>query len=70
MKRDLAYMNGDFRIPSPNEVRGYVEEQARALLNVSAEEAFAQLDRGELDGTIAEVELRMMRDLLDASAEA
>lgn len=42
------------------------EREARAILGVSKEEAFARLDRGELRGTIAEAELTMLRALIQA----
>lgn len=38
---------------------------AHDLLGVSTDEAFARLDRGELAGSLAGPELRMLRDMLD-----
>lgn len=58
--------NGYARALSPAELRALAEETARHMLEVSYEEAIAMLDRGELRGTIAEVELTMLRDLMAA----
>lgn len=44
-----------------------VEQEARLLLNVSREEAFEKLDRGELEGTAVEAELSMLRFLVSPS---
>jgi len=40
------------------------ERTARQLLDVSVEDAFAMLDRGELDGTAIESSLRAIRHLI------
>lgn len=46
------------------DVAGLVEREAQALLGVSSSVAFEKLDRGELNGTIIEAELRSLRFLL------
>jgi len=51
---------------SRDDVEQMAEATARDLLGVSADEAFAMLDRGELDGTLASSALRSMRFLLAA----
>jgi hypothetical protein len=51
---------------SEAEVVALSEETAHDLLGVSADEAFAMLDRGELDGTLAGSALRSLRFLLAA----
>ena len=48
------------------ELEARAESIAREWLKVSRAEAFAKLDRGELSGTIAEPELRAIRDMLAA----
>lgn len=42
------------------------ETTARELLGVSADDAFAMLDRGDLDGTVAGGSLQSLRWLIDA----
>ena len=51
---------------SHEQVEALAETTARELLGVSAFEAFATLDRGELDGTFAASALRSLRFLLAA----
>lgn len=46
------------------QLEALAEREARELLGVSAGEALAKLDRGELRGTIAEAEFSMLRSLL------
>jgi hypothetical protein len=41
------------------------EREAAEILDVSLEEAFQMLDRGDLAGTIAEAEFSMLRFLID-----
>jgi hypothetical protein len=48
------------------EAAALAEEGAHEILGVSAEEAFAMLERGELDGTVAEAEISMLRSLVSA----
>ena len=43
------------------------ETVARELLHTTREDAFARLERGELRGTLAEPELRMLRDMLEGA---
>jgi len=43
-----------------------VEREAQEVLGVSAQEAFAMLDRGELNGTIIQAELSNLRWLLSS----
>lgn len=43
------------------EVEATLEKEAQAILGVSRDEVFAMLDRGELEGTPAEAEFRMLR---------
>lgn len=50
------------------ELRDRAETLARTRLGVSAAEAFERLDRGELNGTILESKLSMLRFLLDDDA--
>jgi hypothetical protein len=59
--------------PGPATERGHMsreelitltETSARELLGVSADEAFAMLDRGELEGTLAGDSLQSLRWLL------
>jgi len=40
--------------------------QAHSMLGVSWDQAAAMLDRGDLDGTAAEAELKMLRFMLSA----
>ena len=51
--------------------RGELEARADVIasewLHVTRDEAFAMLARGELDGSLAEPELRAVRDMLDAA---
>lgn len=42
------------------------ERNAKSMLRVSGDEAFRMLDRGELNGTVAEVEFKMLRHLLES----
>lgn len=42
------------------------ETEAREWLGVSFQEALEQLDRGELEGTVAEAEFRSLRRLLES----
>jgi hypothetical protein len=51
---------------SPDDVQALAEQTAQQLLGVSAAEAFAMLDRGELDGTLAGSALSSLRFLLAA----
>jgi hypothetical protein len=48
------------------DVEALAEQTAQELLGVSAEEAFAMLDSGELEGTLAGGALRSLRFLLGA----
>lgn len=47
------------------EIQSRADAVARDLLHTSREDAFGRLQRGELSGTLAEPELRMLRDMLD-----
>ena len=40
------------------------ERSAKNMLGVSSKTAFEMLDRGALDGTVAEIEFKMLRHLL------
>jgi len=51
---------------SREDVEHLAQETAQDLLGVSADEAFAMLDRGELEGTFASSALRSVRFLLAA----
>jgi len=46
------------------EAQSFADRIARALVGVPSREAFTLLDRGELAGTVAESELKMLRALL------
>jgi hypothetical protein len=46
------------------EYREYADAEARKMLGVSFDEALEQLERGELQGTLAEVRLKLIRSLL------
>lgn len=48
------------------EVEATLEKEAKAILGVSTDEVYGMLDRGELEGTPAEAEFRMLRFLADA----
>lgn len=49
---------------SREEILDLAERTAREMLDVSREDAFAMLDRGELEGTVAGGSLRSIRWLL------
>ena len=49
------------------EIQLRADAVARDLLNTTREDAFGRLQRGELSGTLAEPELRMLRDMLDST---
>jgi hypothetical protein len=49
------------------DLEALAEHTARELLGVSADEAFAMLDRGELDGKAAEWPLLALRRMLQAA---
>jgi hypothetical protein len=49
---------------TPAEYLRYAEGEARKMLNVSLEDALGKLDRGELEGTLAEVRLKLIRAML------
>lgn len=49
---------------TPAEYRAYAEAEARRMLNVSLDTALSKLDSGELDGTLAETRLKMIRAML------
>lgn len=46
------------------EIQSRADVVARDLLQTTREDAFSRLERGELRGTLAEPELRMLRDML------
>ena len=58
-----AEMEGELTL---EQLRTLAERTARELLGVSAEDAFAMLDQGELDGTLAGGTLTSLRWLLRA----
>ena len=43
---------------------GLAEEQAHSMLGVAWDQAATMLERGDLDGTAAEAELKMLRFML------
>jgi len=47
------------------EIQSRADAVARDLLQTTREDAFGRLRRGELSGTLAEPELRMLHDMLD-----
>lgn len=46
------------------ELLALADREAMAMLGTTREEAFLRLERGELAGTVAETELRMLKSLL------
>lgn len=60
-----GFDDGSSREWSEAEVRALAEREAREMLGVSLDEAFVQLDRGDLKGTIAEAEFSMLRSMLE-----
>jgi hypothetical protein len=46
------------------EIQSRADAVSRDLLNTTREDAFDRLERGELRGTLAEPELRILRDML------
>jgi len=48
------------------DIAALAEQEAQRHLGISAEDAYAMLDRGELEGTIAASELVMLRSLANA----
>lgn len=46
------------------EIQSRADAVSRDLLNTTREDAFGRLERGELSGTLAEPELRMLHDML------
>lgn len=48
-----------------DEIRAVAEAEAQAWLGVSFDQALRMLDRGDLDGTVAEDEFRSLRRLLE-----
>lgn len=56
----------DVDVLSTDQVWERAERLSRQVLHVSTQDAFQMLDRGELDGTVLEAELRMARFLADA----
>ncbi len=46
------------------QIRALAEREAKSMLGVSLNEAFRQLDSGELRGTIAASELSMLRYMM------
>ena len=48
-----------------NEALEAAEAEAQSMLGVSLDSAFKMLDEGQLSGTAAEAELRMLRFVLD-----
>jgi len=46
------------------EIHSRADAVSRDLLNTTRDDAFDRLERGELQGTLAEPELRMLRDML------
>jgi hypothetical protein len=47
------------------ETRAFADGVTRSLLGVNSRTAFSKLERGELSGTGAETEVRMLRDFMD-----
>lgn len=50
---------------TPEEYRAYAEREAQKMVGVSWDEAWARVERGELDGTLAEARLRLIHSMLD-----
>lgn len=48
------------------EVEATLAKEAKDILGVTPAKAYEMLDRGELEGTPAEAEIRMLRSLADA----
>lgn len=47
-----------------DEYRAYAEQEARNMLGVTLSQALEMVDRGELEGTLAEARLRLIRSML------
>ena len=64
-KDTVTHQNGNGYHPalSPRQAEELADREARRILEVSSEEAFKMLDRGDLEGTAAEAEFRMLRFL-------
>jgi hypothetical protein len=52
------------RVMSRDQIASEADRLARSVLHVSAANAFRQLDRGKLAGTVIEAELKMLRRML------
>jgi hypothetical protein len=63
-----ARVGGGVEYVTKDQVKAQLEATA-GLLGVSVDEAFARLDRGEFRGTDAELNLRMLRYLLNPEDE-
>jgi hypothetical protein len=64
VSRNGSTSNGDSGALTQRQAEDLAEREAQDLLSVSRDEAFAMLERGELDGTAAEAEFRMLRFLV------
>lgn len=59
--------NGEQSVLTRAQIKQRMDREARQHLGVPGRRALAMLDRGELDGTIMQAELSMLRGLLEAS---
>jgi hypothetical protein len=51
-------------LTNEGDAQRYADDVAMAVLGIPSQEAFARLDRGELAGTLAGSDLRMLRTLI------
>jgi hypothetical protein len=56
--------NGYHPALTPRQAAELADREAQRILEVSSAEAFKMLDRGDLEGTAAEAEFRMLRFLV------
>jgi hypothetical protein len=59
----------DVLLLSDEELKEYAERSAKTMLGVSWATAIRMLDLGQLDGTIAEAELKGLRYLIEGAKE-
>jgi len=64
-KIEDAAKNGKIATMTHEELEALADIEATEMLGVTRLEAFAMLDRGELRGSVAEAELRMLRFMLE-----
>jgi hypothetical protein len=70
VKNKMTQRNGNGYHPALTlrQANELVDREARRILDVSGDEAIEMLDRGDLEGTAAEAELRMLQFLARPAA--